>query len=134
MIEIPRDRLTIRFARSGGPGGQNVNKVETKAEIRFVVAEADWIPEPARRRLGMLQRNRITRGGELVIASERFRSQSRNIEDCLDRLHGMLEAARHAPKKRIPTKATRGSQRRRLESKTKRSATKKGRRWRPNGE
>src|SRR5206468_6839096 len=80
-MDIPRERLTIRFARSGGPGGQNVNKVETKAEVRFLLAEADWLPLSVRERLKQLFPGRLTQEGEIVLSSSRSRSQAQNLND-----------------------------------------------------
>ncbi|HVR72765.1 MAG TPA: alternative ribosome rescue aminoacyl-tRNA hydrolase ArfB [Planctomycetota bacterium] len=130
-MDLPRDRLTIRFSRSGGPGGQNVNKVETRVEVRFALDAADWIPTPVRARLRRLAAERINREGELIITSSRHRSQSRNIEDCLEKLKELIQAASRRPRKRIPTKPTGGARERRLEGKKQRGDTKRGRSWRP---
>jgi len=127
---VPREHLTIRFTRSGGPGGQNVNKVETRVEVRFVVATAAWIPPEVRARLLGLPQARVNREGELVISSSRFRTQARNLEDCIDKLGLLLEAASRAPKRRIPTRPTRASRRRRSGEKKARSERKRARGWR----
>jgi ribosome-associated protein len=126
-IPIPRDRLTIRFSRSGGPGGQNVNKVSSRAEVRFALAEADWLPPPVRDRLRELFPTRITEGGDLRVVSDRFRDQKMNIDDCLERIAELLQAAARRPKRRVPTRPTRGSRQRRIEGKKARSEVKRRR-------
>lgn len=129
-IEIPRARLSVRFARSGGPGGQNVNKVETKAEIRFVVAEADWIPERARSRLSAMCSSRLTKQGELILGSSQHRTQAQNLEECFQKLADLLREANQKPKRRVATRPTRGSRRRTAETKRRQSEKKRSRGWR----
>jgi ribosome-associated protein len=129
-MEIPRERLTIRFARSGGPGGQNVNKVETKAEVRFLLAEADWLPPWVRERMKQLFGGRLTREGEVIISSSRFRSQAQNLDDCLQKLRAMIEAAGRKSRRRIATAPTRASRERRAQAKRSRGARKRERGWR----
>lgn len=131
MIDIPRERIETRFARSSGPGGQHVNKTATKAEIRFVVAQADWIPASVRRRLAQQEAGRMTKDGVLIITSEKTRSQSDNLEDCFQKLAQMLSRASIRPKARKKTRPTRASKERRLEGKRQRASTKKQRSWRP---
>ena len=123
-IHIPDDELEWSYARSGGPGGQNVNKVSSKAILRWHLAVNTSLPAEAKARLVGQQRRRVTTEGDLLVTSQRFRDQERNRQDCLDRLREMVEAALTAPKRRKATKPTRGSRRRRLADKRRRSETK----------
>ncbi len=109
--------------RSQGAGGQNVNKVATAVHLRFDVA-ASSLPDFYKRRLLALRDKRLTKDGVIVIKSQQHRSQERNREEALARLQQMVQAVTVLPKKRRPTRPTKGSQRRRLESKTKRSQLK----------
>lgn len=131
IIEIPKDDLTVAYSRSGGPGGQHVNKVATKADVRFVLAEATWIPAPARHRMASLFANRITKDGEFVVTSQRTRSQADNLKDCFDKLAAMLATAAAKPKKRKPTRPSRRARQRRMDGKKSVSNKKKSRSWRP---
>ncbi len=128
-IPIPRERLTVLASRSGGPGGQNVNKVSSRVEVRFSIARADWIPAGVRERLPELFPGRTTKQGEFRVVSSRSRDQHRNLEDCLEKLAGFLRAASTRPPRRIPTAPTRGSRERRIEAKRSRSFKKRGRRF-----
>ncbi|KAG8537682.1 hypothetical protein GDO81_024083, partial [Engystomops pustulosus] len=92
------DRLTISYSKSSGPGGQNVNKVNTKAEIRFHLSSADWIPEDVRQKISQQNRNRINREGELIVSSQVSRYQMRNLADCLDKIRTMISEANQKPK------------------------------------
>lgn len=127
-LHIPDDELIFTYARSGGPGGQNVNKVSSKATLRWSVAANTTIPPTVRDRLRQQQANRITVEGELVIQGQRYRDQLRNTEDCLERLRTMIAEAQHVPTPRRATKPTRGSRRRRLEDKRANSERKQQRR------
>uniref|UniRef100_A0A2K5Z4G3 Large ribosomal subunit protein mL62 n=1 Tax=Mandrillus leucophaeus TaxID=9568 RepID=A0A2K5Z4G3_MANLE len=81
--DIPLDGLTISYCWSSGPGGQNVNKVNSKVEVRFHLATADWIAEPVRQKIAIMHKNKINRLGELILTSESSRYQFRNLADCL---------------------------------------------------
>ncbi|KAM6317256.1 large ribosomal subunit protein mL62 [Podargus strigoides] len=97
-LDIPMDRLTVSYCRSSGPGGQNVNKVNTKAEVRFHLASADWIPEAARATMASMHRNKINRAGELIVSSEESRYQMRNLAICLEKIRTMVTEATEKPK------------------------------------
>jgi ribosome-associated protein len=102
-----------------------VNKVSSKAVLRWPVTASPSLPEDVRQRFLERFGNRVTTEGELVLSSERFRDQKRNQEDCLEKLRAMLLDVAVPPKERRPTKPTRGSQRRRLQNKQERSTTKR---------
>ncbi|NWX48831.1 ICT1 hydrolase, partial [Steatornis caripensis] len=91
-------RLTVSYCRSGGPGGQHVNKVNTKAEVRFHLASADWIPEAVRQKMALMHRNKINRAGELIVNSEESRYQMRNLAICLEKIRTMVTEATEKPK------------------------------------
>ena len=94
------DKVDFQFARSSGPGGQNVNKLNTKAEIRFNLTSADWIPEEVKQRLRAAQGNKISKNGEVIISSQEHRTQTKNKEDCITKLQEMLAEAYVEPKER----------------------------------
>jgi ribosome-associated protein len=121
QLRIPLAEFRFTFARSSGPGGQNVNKVNTKATLHWRVGESQSLPEEVRRRFLASQRRRVTLAGELLITSQRFRDAGRNVADCLDRLREMLATAAVRPKLRKATRPTRGSAERRLRQKLARS-------------
>lgn len=129
-ISIAEQELEERFIRASGPGGQNVNKLSTAVQLRFDVRLSPALPDGVRRRLEKLAGKRLTRDGVLVITAQRHRTQERNRQDALDRLLELIRQAAVAPVKRRPTKPTRASRERRIESK-KRRATIKG--WRRSG-
>ncbi len=114
---IPLEKLEIRSARSSGPGGQHVNKVETKIEIRFHLDSADWIPLSVRERMSRTFSSRINKNGEFILTCEESRSRSQNLENAISKLREMILSCWYAPKKRIKTKATRSSKEKRLSDK-----------------
>src|SRR5262245_20702854 len=87
---IPDDELAWQFVRSGGPGGQNVNKVASKAVLHWELANNQTVPEAVKARLAALHRRRVTKDGLLVLSSQRFRDQDKNKQDCLEKLRDML--------------------------------------------
>jgi ribosome-associated protein len=127
-ISIPREELSLSFVRSSGPGGQNVNKVSSKAQLRWNVAASPSLPDDVRRRLVAKLGRRLTASGEVVLTSQRYRDQHRNADDCLEKLAEMIRAAAVPPRKRRPTRPTRASQERRVKSKQSHGAKKRLRR------
>lgn len=118
---IPSAAIAVHFARSGGPGGQNVNKVNTKAEVRVRVADLRFPSPDVEERFLAREGGRVTGDGELLITSQVHRSQAQNLDECLARLLAMLRAALVRPKVRRPTRPTAGSRARRIEAKRRRS-------------
>ena len=127
-LKIPLREFQFSFARSSGPGGQNVNKVSTKATLRWPVLTSRTLPDSVRQRFLAKYRRRVTAEGELVITSQRFRDAGRNVADCLEKLRTMLAESAVTPKTRRPTKPTRASVRRRLQAKQRQSRRKQLRR------
>lgn len=119
--------LTEQFTRSSGPGGQHVNKVSTAVELRFEAARSPALTEAVKQRLRRLAGRRWTSDGAVLIRVEETRSQARNREIARNRLAELVARALITPKRRLPTKPTRGSVERRLKAKKARSEVKKGR-------
>jgi ribosome-associated protein len=124
-LAIPLSEFQFEFARSGGPGGQNVNKVNSKATLRWKPAESASLPFLVRDRLLRALASRLTREGELLITSQKTRDQGRNVDDCLDKLRLIVLAAARPPKTRRASRPTLASKVRRVEAKLRRSTTKK---------
>lgn len=124
---IPATDLSFRYARSGGPGGQNVNKVATKAELRFDYRHSTALTAGQKTRLQRRYPAHVTLTGEFVVASDSTRSRKQNEHDALTRLAAMLRSIQHAPKARVATKVTRAQKRRRVEQKRQKGAQKRER-------
>jgi len=123
-ITISADHIKIRYIRSRGPGGQNVNKVSTRAQLMFDLKNCDVIPDAARKRLAKSAGRRLTEQGILIMESDRFRHQGRNRQETLNRLAQLIRKALVAPKVRRATKPTASARRRRLADKKHRGKIK----------
>jgi ribosome-associated protein len=133
QIAIPRSEIRFSFVRSSGPGGQNVNKVASKAVLRWSVATSPSLPDAVRNRFLAKYPRRVNDRGELVLASERFRDQAKNVGDCLDKLRALLLSVAKAPPKRKKTRPTKASREARLSQKRV-TSEKKQRRLPPRAE
>ena len=127
-VRVPLAEFEFTYARSQGPGGQNVNKVSSKATLRWKVRRNRSLPAGVRERFQQRYRRRITREGELVLSSQRFRDRGRNVADCLAKLRDLLASVAEEPKVRKETKPTAGSRRRRRKDKESQSQKKQQRR------
>jgi ribosome-associated protein len=128
QIAIPRREIRFSFVRSSGPGGQNVNKVASKAVLRWPISTSPSVTDEVKARLLRRLGRRINDRGELVLASQRYRDQSKNIDDCLEKMRDLVSAAATLPKRRKKTRQPRGAREARLQQKRKAGEKKQGRR------
>jgi ribosome-associated protein len=124
-FHLPYAELEFSFVRSSGPGGQNVNKVNSKAVLRWNLTDTTCFRVEDHLRIMTKLSTRLTAEGDLIVTSDRFRDQKQNKDDCVEKLIEMIEQAIAVPKARRKTKPTRGSKRRKLESKNRDGEKKK---------
>ena len=129
-ISIPLKEFSFSYARSPGPGGQNVNKVNTKVILKWDLSRTSCLPETVMKRLTQKYSRRISKTNELIVTSHRFRDQGRNIADAINKLRELVLSVAAEPKKRKPRKKSKASNRRRLEEK-RRNSDKKQMRSKP---
>ena len=127
QIEIPDDELEWKFVRSSGPGGQNVNKVSSAVQLRFLLPRNTSLPGAVRGRLRRFAGRKLVDDGSILIAARSERSQEQNRRAALERLAELIRAALVEPKIRKKTRPTRASAERRIESKKRRAGTKRSR-------
>ncbi|HVH81197.1 MAG TPA: alternative ribosome rescue aminoacyl-tRNA hydrolase ArfB [Stellaceae bacterium] len=133
-LTLDEREITETIIRASGPGGQNVNKVASAAQLRFDVRGSTSLPEPVKARLMRLAGHRLTQDGVVVITAQRFRSQERNRDDARERLAALVRRAAEPPKPRRPTRPSAAQRQERLAAKARRSAVKRQRRMAPDAE
>ena len=129
-IKIPMDEFRWSASRSSGPGGQNVNKVNSKVTLHWRVVDSPYLPDDVARRFQAKYAQRINADGELVLQSQRYRDQPKNRDDCLQKLRQLILSVRYAPRTRRSTRPTKASKERRLREK-RHKAERKTRRQSP---
>lgn len=129
-LRLEDDELKVTYILASGPGGQNVNKVATAAQLRFDAARSPSLSDRIRTRLIELAGSRATQNGEIIITGRRFRTQQRNREDVIERLAEMIRKAAHRPTFRVATRPGRAARQRRLDGKSHRAGIKRNRKVR----
>lgn len=130
-VAVPKGALQYSFARSSGPGGQNVNKVNTKAELRVFVTALMGLDEAGQERLRKLAGSRLTKEDEILITADDSRSQATNRRTCLERLRVLVTEAAKKPRRRRKKRISRAQKEKRLQSKREKSEKKSRRQWKP---
>jgi len=127
-LKIPLGEVEFKYIRASGPGGQNVNKVATACQLRFNITQSQSLPSHVKERLKIVAKNQINKEGNLIITARRYRLQTMNREEALERLAGLVRKALYRPKKRFKTKPSAQAKEKRLQMKKRRSQLKRMRR------